>query len=68
MQIFGENGSLHVILIYYMKLYKYGHFLPLYFQFCDHSECILTDWITQWKKALQMNHTVKESTPNESHS
>jgi len=28
---------------YYIKLYKYIHFLLLYLQFCDHSKRILTD-------------------------
>ncbi len=56
MMICGEkNSTLHVMLIYYMKLYKYIHFLPLYITFCDHSKRIFTDWIMQWKKALQMH-------------
>ncbi len=42
------------MLTYYIKLYKYIHFLLLYLQFCDHSKRILTDWITQWKKALPL--------------
>ncbi len=41
--IFFKNGTLCVIFIYYMKLYKSILFLPLYLQFCDHSKCILTD-------------------------
>ncbi len=52
---FEKNGILHVMLTYYIKLYKYIHFLLLYLQFCDHSKRILTDWITQWKKAVQMH-------------
>ncbi len=32
--IFEEKTSLHVILNY-MKLYKYIHFLPPYLEFCD---------------------------------
>ncbi len=52
-----KNSTLRVMLIYYMKWHKYIHFLPLYLQFCDHSKRILTDRISQWKKALQM-HTV----------
>ncbi len=38
-----KNGTLRVMLVYYMKLYKYIHFLPLYLTFCDHSKRILTD-------------------------
>ncbi len=49
---FEKNGILHVMLTYYIKLYKYIHFLLLYLQFCDHSKRILT-----------LNHAVKESTP-----
>ncbi len=44
MVIFGErNHSLSVILIKYMKLFKYIHFLPPHLKFCDHSKCILLD-------------------------
>ncbi len=46
--LFEKNGILHVMLTYYIKLYKYIHFLR-------HSKRILTDWITQWKKAVQMH-------------
>ncbi len=38
-----KNGILHVMLTYYIKLYKYIHFLLLYLQFCDHSKRIVTD-------------------------
>ncbi len=41
------------MLTYYIKLYKYIHFLLLYLQFCDHSKRILT-----------LNQAVKESTPD----
>ncbi len=41
-----------MILIYYMKLHKYIHFLSLYLKFFDNSKCILTDWITQWNNSL----------------
>jgi len=37
MQIFFLNGTLRVILINYMKLYKYIHFLPPYLELCDHN-------------------------------
>ncbi len=40
---FEKNGILHVMLTYYIKLYKYIHFLLLYLQFCDHSKRIVTD-------------------------
>ncbi len=40
---FEKNGILHVMLTYYIKLYKYINFLLLYLQFCDHSKHILTD-------------------------
>ncbi len=52
---FEKNGILRVTLTYYIKWYKYINVLLLYLQFCDHSKRILTDWITQWKKALQMH-------------
>ncbi len=43
MVIFEKNDILHVMFTYYIKLYKYIHFLLLYLQFCDHSKRILTD-------------------------
>ncbi len=43
MVILEKNGILHVMLTYYIKLYKYINFLLLYLQFCDHSKRILTD-------------------------
>ncbi len=52
MVIFGEeNGTLCVILINYMKCYKYI-FFPLYLELCDRSKCILLDWFMQWKNTL----------------
>ncbi len=53
MLIIGEKlHSLCDIDLLYEIISIYIHFLPLYIQFCDHSKCILTDWITQWKNAL----------------
>ncbi len=50
-----KNCTLLVILINYMKLYKYTHFLTPYLDLCEHSKCI----------SFRMNHAVKECSINE---